>query len=315
MQNKFRIHVHLVGEANIGFLSQIAFFVHSLCLTKDQHQYSVRCFLGGEPVNWEALPEHIQRCKDKIEIIQPDKDTYQREGMFAQCDEAFLNIRPDADIIVYCDCDTFWLKSPVDLYEIIMLNRTVAGTIVHFPPPEFSPDVRSHWNRLFDQVLSSSPTFNHTCSLGDLIPSPFCPNFAFVAMTAESMREHGSSYIEITTRLRSMISNPYFSYQIGLSLWLKRHNISSMAIPLQYNFPNDDKVFERYSFTISDIFLVHYLRERSFKRNSLFVSIENFEAFLAIPNKSIADQMLAEIWTHKISVIDWMQSSRLSKSD
>lgn len=307
MPLNLRTDIHIVGENNLAFLSQIAFFCKALRrLYQPSEPIRVRCFLGGPDFDWETAPPHVQACRDEIEIIRADPADYARRAFYAQCDDAFLNIREDAQVVVFADADTFWLRRPDTLFDIVHLNRAAAGCMIHYPPPDGSGDAKALWHGLFAQHVGHEPRFDHVCSLQPNSASPFCVNFAFVPMEAELMRRDAKEFIQLVHTLRPKLAYPYFSYQIALALWAAKRRINTVSVPFQYNFPNDDKVFEFSNLEMEDIIAVHYLRKDKFKRSRMFLDADSFMECVDTPGGR-ADAMLQRILLNVYRVPEWLR--------
>jgi hypothetical protein len=215
-----------------------------------------------------------------------------------------LTMRPN--LIVFADADTVWLQRPDRLFEIVHLNHAIAGCIAHFPPPEPSENTRLYWEELFQTYVGSPPAFDHACSLKPHVATPFYVNFAFVVADSDIMRRYGKLYVELAQRMRSRLKHPYFSYQIALTLWAAKLKLNVISIPIRYNFPNDDAVYEFVNFDQHDIVVFHYLREVSFRRGTLFNSLGEFRRFITA-KKGRADMLFADLCQNVLEVEKWLQ--------
>jgi hypothetical protein len=108
------------------------------------------------------------------------------------------------------------------------------------------------------------------------------------------MRRYGKLYVELAQRMRSRLKHPYFSYQIALTLWAAKLKLNVISIPIRYNFPNDDAVYEFVNFDQHDIVVFHYLREVSFQRGTLFTSLGEFRRFITA-KKGRANMLFADL--------------------
>lgn len=301
-----KTHIHVFGENDLAFLSQIAFFCKALRrLYGPWEPIRVRCFLGGPEFDWRSAPAHIRQCRNDIEIITADPADYAARSFYAQCDHAFLDVCEDAEVVVFADADTFWLQRPDVLLETVYLNRAIAGCMAHFPPPESRPDVKVFWENLFAAHVGRAPRFDHSCSLLHDSASPFYVNFGFVAVDAELMRRHGQDFINLVHTVQKSSAYPYFSYQVALALWAARHEINPISVPLHYNFPNDDRIFDFSRIGLQDIIVFHYLRTNKFKRDKMFVDIENFSECVGAAGGR-ADGMLQRILLDIYRVPEWL---------
>jgi hypothetical protein len=72
----------------------------------------------------------------------------------------------------------------------------------------------------------------------------------------------------------------FFRFQIALTLAMQKHGLTSRALPLRYNFPNDWRFDEKYPKDLADVRILHYLRCELVDREKDFNNLANVEALI-----------------------------------
>lgn len=299
-----KTHIHIVGEANIGFISQIAFFCRALRRLYDRTEpVRVRCFLGGGEFDWTTAAPHIAAYRDDFDIVMAGEDAYAAHGLYAQCDQAFTDVSDDAEVIVFADADTFWLHRIDDLVDDVFRNHSVAGCMAHFPPPD--DHAEDYWERQFSEFSVMNPRLSYQYSMLPEKNSPFYVNFGFVVMSATTLRMYKNDYIDIARSIRSVSEYPYFCYQIALTVLIEKFNLSKRLLPMEYNFPNDDRILLYHDILHKNIRVFHYLREERFKRCEIFLNKENFVKFCSQKNENM-NYLLLSFMMRELSIGEWI---------
>jgi hypothetical protein len=76
----------------------------------------------------------------------------------------------------------------------------------------------------------------------------------------------------------------FFSLQISLTLALFKFNIPTHPLSQINNFANDDVLCEKYVSLLSDVRIIHYLRQKYFDRDFIFIVKDQTDRFLTIQN-------------------------------
>ena len=79
------------------------------------------------------------------------------------------------------------------------------------------------------------------------------------------------------------IPDPYFSGQIALALAIAETGVRSCALPMRYNFANDERADARYPEELDTVCIFHYLRTDNFDRHKIFASPSAYHQFLELP--------------------------------
>ena len=74
---------------------------------------------------------------------------------------------------------------------------------------------------------------------------------------------------------------PYFAGQIALALCVARIDLPAIALPLRYNFPNDEIAAARYPEEMRNAVVIHYLRTNEIERQDIFQRAECYLDFLS----------------------------------
>src|SRR6266498_1395154 len=244
------------------------------------------------PLNPEPLPPepsgHHQNSA--IAPLVPASLSAVHSHYYAQIDSLFRCAPADADVLIRMDADTLPVRNFEDLLDYVLETSSVAGVITHykFPtPPGLS--ARESWLKLADQLITESLDFSHTCSLSlSDVPEedrsiPFCVNDGMVLFAKSVFPDVARHYLELRPKLMDRIPDPYFSGQIALALAIAQSGVRTCALPIRYNFPNDELAVARYPEEMDAVTIFHYLRTNVFDRQQIFSSAEAYREFLGLP--------------------------------
>jgi hypothetical protein len=123
-------------------------------------------------------------------------------------------------------------------------------------------------------------SFTNTLSK-TLMRCPFYINYGFVASTPALLKKLHSHLIVVQPKIREVLDNDFFG-QIGIALAVERGAIPVVALPMNYNFPNDPIADSRYPNELKQVHVVHYLRTNLFDRHKIFTNKEYFNEFLSL---------------------------------
>ncbi|KXF75000.1 hypothetical protein ATN84_20120 [Paramesorhizobium deserti] len=284
-----RIAFSIPGEPEDGFLSQIALFDLALRqMSQPLRDARVIAHLrGGEatvvPLRWRPHLKNVE-----LRFIKPAPD--QKPAYATQAMDRFRINEPDLDVVILCDADTLLLGGIDDVLRQLALGTPVAGVIAHFPPPDFQ-DPNQDWRDLSKRIIGSSVTLLHPYTLVDpnLVQgqdrplAPFYLNHGFLAFRADALKEFSRRYIDMRARVAGhMTKYPQFVGQVSLTLTQHELGWKPAALPMRYNFPNDARALDLHKYEAGDIRVLHYLRERSYKRNELSSSDTAFYRFMKL---------------------------------
>jgi len=74
-----------------------------------------------------------------------------------------------------------------------------------------------------------------------------------------------------------------FSGQVALTLAIADAGVSTWALPMRYNFPNDPIAAQMYPDELASVVVYHYLRTAAFNRHEIFVDATRYAQFLDAP--------------------------------
>jgi hypothetical protein len=274
-----------------GFLSQIAAFSLALRRLEWRRWHPVlHLFLGGED-DGDVLREWRAHLRDVVTVLVPPSVAEGATFFYGQIDSCVRWAPSDADVLLRMDADTLPVDGFEDLLDYVVDNDCIAGVIAHARFPGWpSLDTRRAWFRAADGLINAPLRFEHAYSMaGDYMPgedpsTPFYVNDGVVFLPRSIFGDLAECYLRLRPRLMDRLPNPYFSGQIALALAIAEIGISSCALPMRYNFPNDDFAGTRYPEELRNVKIFHYLRNHQFvDRYHIFASEQQYSGFLTAP--------------------------------
>jgi hypothetical protein len=232
---------------------------------------------------------------------------FARDGDWAQSDDVFRRAADDADVIVAMDADTLPVADLEDVLDMVLDSGSIAGVIAHYPTvfnfafdlqtlhfsvlpadPRFpeANSLRETWARLADGLTNAELNFEfeHTLMPADSPEehrlSPFYLNFGVVFFPRKTFQPVAERYLAIRPRLMDRMRYPDFSGQVALTLAIADAGLSTRALPLRYNFPNDPVAERMYPDELAHVAVYHYLRTAEFDRHEIFVDSTRYARFL-----------------------------------
>ncbi|MFH1793023.1 MAG: hypothetical protein ABIK36_18275 [Pseudomonadota bacterium] len=283
---KRRVEFLVAGSPTHAFLSQIAALKLSILARRwDRWQPEIRCFLGG-PVDWNAMQRWAPHL-DGVDIELLAMSRFAEEGLFAQIERRMDAASRNVGIHVLLDADTWIVGDLEDLLRNLGDLPCVAGCIAHYGfPTESGHASVEDWNILGGEVIGRSLRFDHEYALIDRDApeserkTPFYANAGAVFITERALTKIYRAYLPIRKTLSRRLANPYFSGQVALALSVAATNTSSIALPMRFNLPNDERAASLYPDEVDDVRIVHYLRTDHFDRHAIFASEANYLAFI-----------------------------------
>lgn len=278
-----RICFSIPGEVTDGFLSQIAMFDLALrALPTPFCDARVIAYLGCEdgvviPARWQP---HLRNVEIRL-IRRAASEAH----LIAQAPRRFTEVDDTLDYVILCDADTMLLGGIGDVLLPLAQGAPVAGVIAHLPPPGFTNDT---WRGISTELSNRPIELKYPYTLqppdtGANAPrAPFYLNHGFVAFRADALRDFCPTYLDMRKSLASRMKLPIFAGQVGLSITLHALGWQGVALPMRYNFPNDDRAFDLHRSEIQDVRVLHYLRENNYLRSEIFAKEEAFRRFVDI---------------------------------
>ncbi len=285
-----KVAILIPASPNPAFFSQIA--ASALALSRLNWRCwepTIYAFLGGEP-DLDALETWRPYLRDTMMTFVPASLSNAHPFHYAQIDSLFRCAPIDADVLIRMDADTLVVRNFEDLLDYVAETKAVAGVTAHFPFPTW-PGVtpRQSWVGLAYLLTGGSIGFDHAYSLppSDASPdewsTPFYMNDGVVLFAGSVFADVVAHYLRLRPNIMDRLPDPYFSGQIALALAIAQSGVHSCALPMRYNFPNDELAEARYPEELDDVCIFHYLRTHAFDRHKIFASISAYQEFLDLP--------------------------------
>ncbi len=273
-----------------GFFSQIAAFCAALTkLHWSRWEPSVLVCLGDEPQPG-ALEEWRTPLREAALIFAPRSQWTAIPHYYAQIDGLFRWAPVDADALVRMDADTLPVGDLEDVLDHVAETSSIAGVMAHFTFP-VSPGMNSReaWLHAADGLIAAPLDFRYSYSLtnaserGENRIAPFYLNDGVVFFAKAIFREYSERYLNLRPKLMERLRYPYFSGQVALALAVAEMKAHTCALPMRYNFPNDERATKKFPEELEGVKIFHYLRTEDFDRQRIFADAENYEEFLQMP--------------------------------
>ena len=271
-----------------GFFSQIAAFDTALRRLNWSHwQPSVLVCMGGE-LDANAFEQWQPYLRDVTILFVPKSHSESTPFYYAQIDGLFRWAPVDADVFVRMDADTLPVGDLEDLLDHVVDTASIAGVMAHFGFP-VRPGMlssRETWQRTADGLISAPLDFRYSYSLTEAnVPeenrtAPFYLNDGAAFFPKSLFREFAEHYLDLRPKVMGRLAYPYFSGQIALSLAVTEMRARTCALPMRYNFPNDERATKKFPEELESIKLFHYMRTDQFDRQLIFTDASSYEGFL-----------------------------------
>lgn len=278
---------------NESFFSQVAALNLALGgLNWRRWKPSLHVFVGGD-LDVRTFQRWQPYLRETSTIVVPSAQ-FAREGIWAQADGVFRWIPGDADVIVTVDADILPVGDLEDVLDRVVDTTSVAGVIAHYTFP-FWPGRRSReaWEDLGQSLIRQSLRFEHSYSLAgsdsdaDEQMTPFYPNFGVVFFPGSIFHILANKYLCLRPKVAERLPDPFFSGQVALALAIAEMSISTWALPMRFNFPNDDSAVSRYPDEFDHVSVFHYLRTEMFDRARIFANAAEYDRFLHAPLEGV----------------------------
>jgi hypothetical protein len=273
-----------------GFFSQIAAFKASLGkLTWKRWEPCISVCLGGAP-DPAALEEWQPQLGEVTLFFAPDSEPEKNPFYYAQIDGLFRSAPQKADVFARMDADTLPVGDLEDLLDHVVETSSIAGVMAHFTFPVWpGMTSREAWLRAADGLISAPLDFRYSYSLTDASAreenriAPFYLNDGAVFFPGALFHEYATRYLDLRPKLMERLPYPYFSGQIALALAIAEMGARTCALPMRYNFPNDELAAQKFPEELEQVKIFHYLRTEQFDRQLIFTNAERYEEFLNAP--------------------------------
>lgn len=216
-----------------------------------------------------------------------------------------FKFKSEADVVVFSDADTLFIKGVDDVLEYLNVVPAIAGVIAHAPPFLVSSGVS--WKSVFETMDRQIPPDMHQhTGWGMMFEQPearFCPtyfNFGAVFVSNKILPPLACAYRrQLDVARRANLD--YFVHQLALTLAIYELDLHRISLDLRYNFPNDPIFEDAYPQDLNDVRILHYLRTEEVQRDAIWRSDDDTTAFLSRQNLRPSNEALRRtverLWT------------------
>ena len=246
--------------------------------------------MGGE-LDTNAFEEWQPYLRDVTIIFAPKSHSESIPFYYAQIDGLFRWAPLDADVLVRMDADTLPVGDLEDLLDHVVDTASIAGVMAHFgfPVRSGTSASREDWQRAADGLISAPLDFRYSYSLTEAnVPeenrtAPFYLNDGAAFFPKSLFREFAQRYLDLRPKLMDRLAYPYFSGQIALALAVAEMRARTCALPIRYNFVNDERATKKFPEELEHVKIFHYMRTDQFDRQRIFTDAGNYQNFLSAP--------------------------------
>ena len=281
-----KLAVLIPGSPTPAFYSQVAAF--TLALRKlPWRRWEPTVYLYLAAIEDVAALEHWLPHLEDVQLVFASHARFDLHGDWVQTDDRLSLAPRDADVFMAADADLLPVALFEDVLERVAESDSVAGVIAHYPFP--APDTpREAWASAADGVLESPLDFSFSYTLMDSVghvdvSTPFYVNFGVVFFSRAVYEAMVPAYLDIRRRLVDRLADPRFAGQVALTFATEATGVSTTALPMRFNFPNDPLAKQMYPEDLEDVRIFHYLRTTDFDRHLIFTSAVEYERFLNLP--------------------------------
>lgn len=286
----------ICGTPNDAFCSQIAFYRMCLDNLGGIYQEARLVAVFGDHKE-QKLPLRWRSFFKNIEIEWAHSPGELNEGHRAQHYHRFTVMRPDADIVVICDADTALMKPFPELLSKCKADPAIFGVIAHYPMPG-----QNDWQSISLEVIGKMVQLEYRYTLKPLDSSnesPFYINYGFLAGPPHLLTQLYESDRKLVNKVSRHV-NSYWAPQVCIPFAIEDAKLSTCALPMRYNFPNDKIADSLYPEELQKIIVMHYLRTSKFDRHCIFSDKKNFNQFMDL-ELSGSDRIFQEFVTRLTS--------------
>jgi hypothetical protein len=265
-----------------AFFSQIAAFSLALkSLRWSRWRPSLHVVMGGD-VDAQALERWLPFLGD-VEIVLLSRNQSLREGIWAQYDSLYTMASKDADVVLRIDADTLPVGDFEDVLDRVVEIGGIAGVIEHHPFSKPIGLARSEdWQKLASDVIGKplDLSFRYTLLPNPEWPAPFYLNDGAVFCSGRIFPELSEAYLRLRPQLVHRLGVSYFAGQVGFALAVAELDAPTWALPVRYNFPNDQRAVSLHQDELSQVVIFHYLRTERYDRHKIFTDEREYQRFI-----------------------------------
>jgi hypothetical protein len=227
-------------------------------------------------------------------------DLFARHGIYAtalgRMTHAF-----EAPFVILLDADTL-VAGPLDDLLELGEHDAIGGVVAHVGPEVGFVDGITRTGAAFWHELHRSaglaPTLlqceHSSPSLSPDDPARACPayfNLGVLAAPAATMARLGGVIFDELEAVNAYVTS-WYRCQLAVTLAIARIGCAWSALPVNWNFPNDDAFWDGYPEERDDIRVLHYLRQGELDREADTGSPEGLARLLARRGLSPVHQLL-----------------------
>jgi hypothetical protein len=268
------VEIHLPISPTEHFFTMVHYFAASLRLNGGSLGNSRIVVTVGADQEPEDLYDRLPWSRRyAIEWHWLDRGLFREHTFYATALERF-RLPFKARTVMMVDADMLVAAPFVELAQEAADAPALAGLIAHVSPFLSQPSVSAveWWTRLFAEArLGPPPLICEHTGWGVMFTEPtarYCPpyfNLGLLVAPPEIMTRLGKViYAEMEAVNR--VLKTHFRCQLALTLAVARTQVGWRAVPMRYNFPNDEQIESKYRAELADVRLLHYLRVGPFQK-------------------------------------------------
>ena len=286
-QNKPAVKIDFVIPAspNDAFYSQIAMFRLGLDALGGIYRTARLAAVFGD-TKITDLPEKWKAHFERIDVEWAKPGPIESFGYRAQSDRRFEIIRPDADVVVSCDADTFLIRPFEQATVDAVVNGALGGVIAyyHFPWAHSSGNPSADWNNISQSIIGRRIEAPYRYTLAEFSEHGCCPfyvNLGLLIGSPKTFHRLNESCKEIKEEVIEILNNRFYE-QVTVALAVIKADVRTIALAFRYNFPNVPVADEKYPSELKQVRLIHYARTERFDRHKIFADQSAFDAFMKL---------------------------------
>lgn len=269
-----QLHIHIPLLSTEKTLSQLAFYNYSLkAFEESKLKPTLKVFLN-KPIQSDLMDKWGSALKG-IQFLDCGE-----AGKFGHLDAAFFDIAAEADVIAFSRSQGFFTSAPDAVAEEVLAKNGIAGVVAFAPFPSKFANPQKAWDKIFEALSIDKPAYDYNYTHRPKVKIPYYLNMGLVWASASMLREMSTKYQSYTDAVKPLLLDPFYSYQVGLSTLIAHHGIAHLALPLQFNYPNDDIPLATRDFDQRKLSFCHYFRDKAYNNESLLLNQETFYDFI-----------------------------------
>lgn len=272
-------------------MSQIAAFNFAVKRLKWTHWLPTILVCFGEGLDRDAYEAYDNwRAYLKDPTIVFASESQPNEYWHNQMDGIYRWAPRDADALVRMDADTLPVGNLEDILDLVVERSAIAGTIAHYRFPA-APGVSNQeaWLKAAEGLTPKPLQFDYNYALvGTDVnaqdrSTPYYLNDGCVFFARRYFDEFVPLYLDMRPKIMKRLEAPWFACQVALTLAVASIDLPAIALPLRYNFPNDEVASDRYPEEMRAAVVMHYLNRKEFNRHDIFRSADSYSDLMSKP--------------------------------